>query len=519
MVTGAADKLKDQNRNLRLIRISFMAVAALAAALAQTPPAAPPKPPSGQLDGSQTLFTVAAAINAAGYDADLASAANHPLRKALRDYLAQKPLKSVTPLQEFFRTHRQADPSAEFSQYVSFALLLKGAPDFSFKQLAESLPPDVNDLRGLAPLLADFYKEAELDKLWLRVQAAYEQVIEQYHQPVTRAIMEANAYLRTPTSGYTDREFQIYVELLGAPNQFHTRIYGSETYVVVTPTTELPVEDIRRAYLTYLLDPIVLRQTENLRKKSVLAEFAVKAPALDAFYRNDFTLLATRSLVRAVESRLVKGAPDAKQAAAQQAIQEGFVLTGAFAEQLPAYEKQERAMRFFFTEMVAGIDVKKEQNRLAAIEFLKEKPVRTVRVTAPKPEPAAPATPAARLLADAEQKYADKDWAAAKQSFARTLQLTEDKVVHGRAYYGLARIAALEKDPELAEKLFQKTVEATADPALKSWAHLYLGRLAGSRGDRTEAETQWKAALAVAGVPEQVRQLAEDDLKKLKDKE
>jgi tetratricopeptide (TPR) repeat protein len=138
---------------------------------------------------------------------------------------------------------------------------------------------------------------------------------------------------------------------------------------------------------------------------------------------------------------------------------------------------------------------------------------------APKPEPAAPATPAARLLAEAEQKYADKDWVAAKQAFSRALQASDDKPVHGRAYYGLARIAALEKDPELAERLFQKTLELAADPALQSWARLYLGRLAGSRGDRAEAETQWKAILAIAGAPDQVRQLAENDLRKLKDKE
>lgn len=497
----------------------FMAAAA-AAALAQNPAgAALPKPVTGQLDGSQTLFAVAAAINAAGYDAELGSAANHPLRAALREFLARKPLKSVTALREFYRAHRVGDPGAEFSQYVSFALLSKGPPDFGFRQLAESLPPDVAELRGLAPLVAEFYREAELDQLWLRVQPAYEQLIGQYHEPVTRAITEANAYLRTPTSGYTDRSFQIYVELLGAPNQFHTRIYGSETYVVVTPTTELPVDDIRRSYLTYLLDPIVLRQAENLRKKSVLGEFAQRAPALDSYYREDFTLLATRSLVRAVEARLTKGGLEAKKAVAEQALREGFVLTAAFADQLPAYEKQERAMRFFFAEMVAGIDVKKEQGRLAAVEFLKEKPVRTVRVMARKPEPAAPATPAARLLAEAEQKYADKDWVAAKQAFSRALQASDDKPVHGRAYYGLARIAALEKDPELAERLFQKTLELAADPALQSWARLYLGRLAGSRGDRAEAETQWKAILAIAGAPDQVRQLAENDLRKLKDKE
>ena len=46
----------------------------------------------GQLDASPTLFTVMAAINAAGYDAQLDSPNNHPLRKAIRDELAKKKL-------------------------------------------------------------------------------------------------------------------------------------------------------------------------------------------------------------------------------------------------------------------------------------------------------------------------------------------------------------------------------------------------------------------------------------------
>ena len=38
----------------------------------------------GQLDASPGLFTVMAALNAAGYAADLSSPNNHPLRDAIR---------------------------------------------------------------------------------------------------------------------------------------------------------------------------------------------------------------------------------------------------------------------------------------------------------------------------------------------------------------------------------------------------------------------------------------------------
>jgi hypothetical protein len=59
-----------------LYRFVFSALLAAASALhgAET----------GQLDASPSLFTVMAAINAAGYDADLASPNNHPLRMQIR---------------------------------------------------------------------------------------------------------------------------------------------------------------------------------------------------------------------------------------------------------------------------------------------------------------------------------------------------------------------------------------------------------------------------------------------------
>ena len=50
------------------------------------------------------------------------------------------------------------------------------------------------------------------------------------------------------------------------------------------------------------------------------------------------------------------------------------------------------------------------------------------------------------------------------------------------------------------------------DADTKAWSLLYLGRLADSQGDRDQAVENYKAALAVEGVPETVRQAAEKGL-------
>jgi tetratricopeptide (TPR) repeat protein len=92
------------------------------------------------------------------------------------------------------------------------------------------------------------------------------------------------------------------------------------------------------------------------------------------------------------------------------------------------------------------------------------------------------------------------------------LQAAGETSLHVRAYYGLARIAALQKDPELAEKLFQKTLELSPDKEVESWSHLYLGRLADAAGDRETAEKNYRAVLALDGAPASVKNAAEKEL-------
>ena len=108
--------------NGRLTR-SIPAIALLAAALvqAQTPPRAAARPEQGQnqLDASETLFTVLAALNASGFDYDLDSNANSPVRKQIRELLGARHLDSLEDLKKFFAAHRQQDPGAELSQYIS----------------------------------------------------------------------------------------------------------------------------------------------------------------------------------------------------------------------------------------------------------------------------------------------------------------------------------------------------------------------------------------------------------------
>jgi tetratricopeptide (TPR) repeat protein len=470
----------------------------------------PITPLTNQLDGSPAVFAVLAAANAAGYDAQINAVSNSPVRKAVREYLAKQDLKSLGPLQRFLRDHRPKDPSAELGQYISFALFSTGPPDFKPLRSDIPMPPDTAGLEELPPLMAAFYAEARLGELWQQVQPSYEQEIGRYTEWVSQAVQEVNAYFRNEGRGYLGHRFQIYIDLLGEPNQVQTRNYVDDYYVVVTPAAELPVDQIRHAYLHYLADPVGLKYSDDLKKKRALGDYALGSPILPQNFRDDFIQLATESFIKAVESRL----PPRTPALAEEAMREGYVLAPAFAEQLALYEKQDHSLVFYFPDLTAGIDMKREQKRLDHVEFVSALPTRVVRAASVTTAPVVATSGPAKILEDADHAaYTDHDNARAKTLYLRLLEETDQNSMHARAYYGLARIAVLERDPETGDRLFRKALELEPDATTKSWSLLYLGRLADSQGDREQAQEHYKAALAVPDVPDQVREAAEQGLK------
>ncbi len=92
------------------------------------------QPELGQLDASPALFTVMAAINAAGYDTQIDSTNNHPLRKSVRDELAKKNIPSLTALKAFYAKHPGID------SYISFAITCEGPPTFAIRKRDMEVP-------------------------------------------------------------------------------------------------------------------------------------------------------------------------------------------------------------------------------------------------------------------------------------------------------------------------------------------------------------------------------------------
>jgi tetratricopeptide (TPR) repeat protein len=456
-----------------------------------------------QLDTNQALFAVLAARAAAGLDSpDSANA--HPARAlALKAIEAAHP-PSLEDLKKFFAAHKLANPGADLGQYVTFALSVGEPPEFQYRYQPSELSPEAAQVSGFERFLIQFWTEAKLDEVWKQCQPGFEQALSFYHSPITKAVLEANAYMRNPTSGYLGRRFQVFVDLMGPPGLTQSRSLKDDYFVVLTPsgTTEEAFRNmvsdqtrqVRHAYLHYVLDPLSVKYSVHLAAKASMQDISDTAPGLDESFKKDFLLLATESLIRAVEARLSPAAR--RDAMVDAALKEGYVLTPYFAEALPVYEKQEESMRIYYPDMIDAINLKKETKRLEGVQFAAAKPATpTEHAATPRPR----ISTAQKALMEAESLSAGKQYEKAKAAFNQVLQEPDEAGLHARAYFGLGRIAAFEKDPELAEKLFQKTLEGKPDAETESWADLYLGRLAAAAGENGEAAVHYKAALAVKG--------------------
>lgn len=472
-------------------------------------PAAGASGEAGSLDASESLFTVMAAINAAGYKAEASSPNNHPLRDAVQQELAKRQVPSLARIKDFFDRHRRRTDTEELSQYVSFALSCSGPPTFAFTLRDVDIPPDVSGLRDFSALLAAFYKEANIPDLWKRSQPAIEQYIARYQDPVVDAVLQVNGYLRQVSTGFKGRTFRVLIELQAAPNQIQTRSYSDDYTIVITPSADLRTFDIRHGYLHYLLDPLSTRYQEILDRKKSLVDHAMRAEALSDAFKQDYLLLVTESLIKAVESRL-----DHRPQEVQDALNQGYILAPYFGEALPKYEKQESSMMLYYKEMVQAIDVYKEDQRLTGVQFAKTAAPGRAAPTAPAkaPEPEG----AARTLRDAESAFLARDAGKAKELFLKILEQTDKKPMHASAYNGLGRTALLEKDLDAAERLFQKSLDSDPEPFDKAWDHVYLGRLSLAAGDREAAAKHFQAALDVEGATEKARQEARQGLDQTK---
>lgn len=474
------------------------------------------------LETSESLFDVAVALNACGYDADLSTsnAVRTEVRQEVNDALTSSaPARDKRDaLCTYIQQHTLADRGRSLAQYVSLALYLSPPPELTPEVSEAELPPDSTQVVNVLPLLRDFADAIHLHAIWFQHRPEYEALTGQLHDPLTRTILDTNVYLRAPVSTYDGRRFLVLLEPMLSPAATNARIYGTNYIIVVSPSAapniSFHMDEIRHTYLHYEVEPMVYARAAAMDRLLPLLKSVQDAP-LDFTYKSDIVALLAECLIKAIEARtmdvglvrpkrptVVKQRSDMEHYDAEMSLydrqaeairrrsvdlsmRQGWVLVDYFYGELARMEKDSISLRENIGQMIYGMDVDRERHRDQQIAFLPETTHEVVRRSAPKPT-------GLRL---AEVKLMQGDAAGAQEIADHAL--ADPAGDHAEAHYILARIDVMERQPEEAIAHFQSALATSKDPRTLAWSHIYLGRLYDVQSSRKKALEEYGAALTV----------------------
>ena len=473
-------------------------------------PAAPQDDISGPVsaEASPQLFATMCALLAAGFEADKVSTDSDPALVQLRLQLLELHGPATDALRKYYRDHLLADSGATMSRYLTFALAAGPPPKFAVSLTREELPPELLSLDGFSGILANFYQEAQIEKLWRRMQPGYERDVLLLREPLGRIVLTETGYLRELVRPGV-RTFTAYAEPL-VGGHTHFRNIGNQYAIVVDPTLD-SFDAIRHAFLHFLIDPLPIRYQQQVAADLPLLRIGAAAPRVPPEFRDDFSAFFTECVVRAVELRL-RRLPAAEQAEEVDSDErDGYVLIRPLMTALAKFEVSEPAMSLYFPDLVRSIDVAAEKKRLQTLAYA---PASDVQAAGEPHQVRNAESEVDAAIALGQRQIAAQHVAAAEATFEGVLAKQPEQT---RAIYGLAVASVLQGNKARAQELFGQVVEAASgtntaamppDPVVLAWSHVYLGRMHDLEGDREQALASYRAALSVVGAPEAARSAA-----------
>jgi hypothetical protein len=525
------------------------------------------------------------------------------LRKRMQDFYARNALKDVadnpsTP--ENDAVHYT--PADQAARYISLAYTLGQPPAFDAPARSEDLPSGVLEVLDFVPLLREFYQQSGMDARlpnYLNMHRAAGDKLRAQTLDMARSVL---SYLNTrpetlvnervvvpstapaPTKKKKKEErkvtvlrervrhFRVVPDLLGAPGAINLRAVGDDYFVIVPPDTDPRLSETRRAYLQFVVDPLISRFSTEVaaRRPEIKRLLEAEQTRRGRMFGPDVFLTVARSLVAAADARMdelvrlralqletsrrLQTAADqaAKDAALKEskgreaairdsttaqlaeAYERGAVLSFHFADQLRGFEDSGFDVANYIPDMVAAFNVERELKRpaeyAAVVARVRESRRRSTEARAGEAAEAPPADErrAALLksLGDVNDLLRVRNYDEAN---ARLAALKGEYADEPLVYFALGQAASLSAQEAIDEALQAERLNAAlghfrqailfatpeTDPSLIQRAHLSSGRILAHLERREDALREFDAVISLTKPTDRLYQEALAEKKKL----
>ncbi|MDX6305624.1 MAG: hypothetical protein QOI77_2593 [Blastocatellia bacterium] len=535
------------------------------------------------------LIIMMAALDAAGFDPTSPGREPSAFRMLVRNDQANLEPGLREKLKSFFDQNKLPAPATSADQaarYVSLAYALGAPPLLDAPDRSDDLPSGILAVLDFAPLVRDFYKRSGIDDRLPAYMRAYQTEADRLRQPAAEMVRSVLSYLHTrpilnttervrvkspekkksSTTAYStrthERRFYIVPDLMAAPGAINFRVIADDYYAIVPEGTDPTLSEIRRGYLQFVIDPLVLKFNKEISAQRDQVKLLIDArtkegatvspdvfvvisrslvAAADARYEESNRLTAVTSIQRrrlqqakddATRQTIAREAEARRAAIADEAIarlteeyEAGAVLAFFFADRLRDFQASGFDIGNFVAEMIAGIDPVREGKRLAEITAARDRALAARKAhpryslwlidsesEARETVDASPNSALVKSLSEVEKLLQTRNYEAAE---TRLKALVQEYPREPRLFFTMAQTASLwardTTDDELQTQRLNRAlgnyrlaVAAAApdtDSVLLSRAHEAMGRILAFLDNKDEAMKEFEAAIKIGEVP------------------
>ncbi|HEY0099101.1 MAG TPA: hypothetical protein VGB76_09125 [Pyrinomonadaceae bacterium] len=554
-----------------------------------------------QIAPETRLVVMMAALDAAGFDPTPQGRQPSEFRAQVRRDQANLDADLRTRLRRFYELNKLKNPAAtpaeQAARYVSLAYALGAAPTFDSPARTGDLFGGALDVLDFAPLLREFYTKSGIAERLPAYLAAHQREGDRLRPQTSEMLRAVLTYLHTRPATFSlervptrnpsakpkkdappvfitrerERRFVLVPDLLAVPGSINFRVIGEDYFAVVPAGIDPASSEVRRAYLQYVIDPIILRfNREVALKRAEIRELINSTSATTGAETPDVFPVIARSLVIAADARMnlntrlralaeqtsvrlqsakeperaqILKESQADRAALEDALtaqladayERGAVLAFYFSEQLRDQEIAGFDFADFFADMISRVDVAREKLRPSEYAAARERVAQLRRE----------ATRVAANRTNSETRE-DERLAALNQSIAeinellrqrkyteaepRLRALMSEHAGEPRIFFALAQAASISasdafddatRDERLGRALANyrfaiNSATSETDRPLISRAYTAMGRILAFLERRDEAIKAFEAALSLGDVKDGAYRDAAAELKQLR---
>ena len=509
------------------------------------------------------------------------SAEGEKFREQLQSDLAAlnaETRKNISTFVIAYKKRNAGKSDAELvAPFISMAYALTPAPELADPVVTSDLPGNLLDVLDFSPLVRDFYRRSSFAGNMPEYIKLYQQTADARLRSSAREMVnELLTYLHTKPQLFfiervktetqkskskkttlsnvetreRERRFYIVPEMLAPAGSINFLNVKDDYFAVLSPETDLAGSGVRRAYLQFVVDPLVLSNSKEIATvRDSVKKLLEDRRKIDPSISPDVYLTISRSLVTAIETKQTQNAltaiatsqarqridraktteektaiareldrynkSQADEAALQlsESFEKGAVLSFYFAEQLKGIEDSGFDIASSIREMLLSFDPSKEVNRLEQYADARNRAVAAREERRKNPTAVNIAeNPVTAKLLDVQRTIDAKNYDKATTDLK---VLLKENPSEPRVFYGLGRIASLQAEAiEESEQQAAKLREAKTayenvirisqkqqvDAALVSLSYVALAKIYEFFDDNTYAISVYDKAIQIGPV-------------------